>query len=100
MSQNKVHIFPSIFVSLGKQINEEEYKEKCGDGPPPGEKCTKIDGIARVKTSCADEESLPGEKCKLECEESGVELGEGYEMYGLLVCEQKDGGVCFVNIFL
>ena len=53
-----------------------------------------------MKTSCADEESLPGEKCKLECEESGVELGEGYEMYGLLVCEQKDGGVCFVNIFL
>ena len=56
---------------LGRQIDEEEYKKKCGGGIiPPGEKCTKIDGIKRVKTSCADKETRPGGRCKLECEES------------------------------
>ena len=79
---------------LGRQIDEEEYKKKCGGGIiPPGEKCTKIDGIKRVKTSCADKETRPGGRCKLECEESGVQLGVGHEMHGNLVCEKKDGGV-------
>ena len=46
-----------------------------------------------MKTSCADKETRPGGRCKLECEESGVQLGDGHEMHGNLVCEKKDGGV-------
>ena len=84
--------------SLGQQIKEEEYREKCGGGPPPGDKCPEINGIERVNTSCAEEKTPIGGKCKLECEESGVALGKGNEMYGNLVCEMKDGGVSFDNI--
>ena len=90
--------FPFYVWFLGRQINEEEYKEKCGGGPPDRKKCPKIEGIKRVNSSCADKETLPGGRCKLECEESGVKLGDGHEMHGHLVCEKKDGGVSFVNI--
>ena len=51
-----------------------------------------------MNTSCAEEKSPIGGKCKLKCEESGVALGKGNEMYGNLVCEMKDGGVSFDNI--
>ena len=83
---------------LGGQINEEEYKEKCGGGPPGKDKCPPINGIKRVNTSCAEEETRPGGRCKLECEEAGVQLGVGHEMHAHLVCEEKGGGVSLVNI--
>ena len=94
----KVYLFSILCLILGRQINEEEYKEKCGGGPPDRKKCPKIEGIKRVNSSCADKETLPGGRCKLECEESGIKLGDGHEMHGHLVCEKKDGGVSFVNI--
>merc|ERR1711974_338898 len=76
----------------------EEYKKKCGGGPPDKDKCPAINGIKRVNTSCADEETWPGGKCKLECEESGVQLGVGHEMHAHLVCEKKGGGVSWFTM--
>ena len=89
-------IFHILFS--GHQINEEDYRDKCGDGPGSGDKCPPINGIKRVYTSCGEEKTRPGGKCKLECEEPGVQLGEGHEMHGHLVCKKKDGRVSVLSI--
>merc|ERR1711874_782076 len=90
--------FHSWLEKDGHQINEEDYRVKCGDGPGSGDKCPPIDGIKRVKTSCGEEETRPGGKCKLECEEPGLQLGEGHEMHGHLVCKKKGGRVSWFTM--
>jgi len=90
--------FHSWLEKDGHQINEEDYRDKCGDGPGSGDKCPPIDGIKRVKTSCGEEETRPGGKCKLECEEPGLQLGEGHEMHGHLVCKKKGGRVSWFTM--
>ena len=83
------------FPFQGRQINEDDYKKKCGPGPT-GDVCLAITGIARVTSSCANGTSPVGGRCSLECEQEGAELGVGNEMYGNLVCQKKGGGVsCF-----
>ena len=80
------------FPFQGRQINEEDYKKKCGPGPT-GDVCLAITGIARVTSSCANGTSPVGGRCSSECEQEGAELGDGNEMYGNLVCQKKGGGV-------
>ena len=80
------------FPFQGRQINEDDYKKKCGPGPT-GDVCLAITGIARVTSSCANGTSPVGGRCSLECEQEGAELGDGNEIYGNLVCQKKGGGV-------